>query len=656
MFNRVLIANRGEIACRIIRAAKSLGIITVAIYSDADRYAKHVKLADQAFYLGASDVLVSYLNQEKIIAIAKRANAQAIHPGYGLLSENAEFAKACETAGLCFIGPRSQTIADLADKAKAKVLAASLSIPVLESLEVPEMIDDAWINALDLRTSWMIKACSGGGGKGMRLIDKNSKNIKTTLELAKKEAQHYFNHDAIILERYIPTARHIEVQILADHYGKVVHLFDRDCSLQRRYQKVIEIAPACGIDQSVKEAMYLAAIRLAQSVNYVNAGTVEFLLDEDNHFYFLEMNTRIQVEHCVTEMIMHQDIVQRQFEIAAGLPIIEDQSDFQIDGVAIEVRLCAEMPEKNFMPSVGLFKQLRWPDLPYVRIDSGYEKGDVITPYYDSLFAKMIVHGKDRNEAVRRLQEAMNTLVIEGIETNQDWILNIIYEDIFLTGRLFTHFLDQYHPEKKNSFPSWVAPALIRLSQRFSFSTEQEHNPWYHNTRLSNATDSSQVIFYLEQSKKIAFRIVEKSEKNFEISHDLKTLGNLMIHSWGVDEISFLWDGQIIKAYIATRKHSLSIRIQDAVFYYHAYPMNDSAVNETHSGELCAQLPGSVVKVLVRKGDPVQKGDRLLVMEAMKMEHALLAPFSGVVEKIETKEGERVFLGQLLVILKSTST
>jgi 3-methylcrotonyl-CoA carboxylase alpha subunit len=656
MFSRVLIANRGEIACRIIRAAKSLKIETVVIYSEADRYAQYVKLADQAFYLGASDVLVSYLNQEKIIAIAKQANVQAIHPGYGLLSENAEFAKACERAGLCFIGPRSQTIADLADKASAKVLAASLSIPVLESLEVPEMTDDAWVNALDRQATWIVKACAGGGGKGMRLIEKNAKDIKTTLQLAKKEAQHYFNHDAIILERYIPTARHIEVQILADQYGKVVHLFDRDCSLQRRYQKVIEIAPALGIDQNVKEAMYAAAIRLAQSVNYVNAGTVEFLLDEDNQFYFLEMNTRIQVEHCVTEMITHQDIVQRQFEIAAGLPIIEDQSDFTIDGVAIEVRLCAEMPEKNFMPSVGLIKHLRWPSQPFVRIDSGYEQGDCLTPYYDSLLAKVIVHGKDHGQAIRHLQEAMNTLVIDGIQTNQDWILSIIHEDIFLTGRLFTHFLDQYRPEKKNIFPSWVAPALIRLSQRFSFSAEQEHNPWYHHTRLSNATDSFHVIFYLEQGKKIAYRIVEKSEKIFEISDDLKTLGNIMIHSWGVDQISFLWDGQIIKAYVAARKHSLSIRIQDALFYYHAYPMNVSTVNETHSGELCAQLPGSVVKVLVRIGDPVQKGDRLLVMEAMKMEHALLAPFSGVVEKIETTEGARVSLGQVLLALKFAST
>ncbi len=651
MFKRVLIANRGEIACRIISAAKALGIETVAVYSEADRYAKHVKLADMSFSLGESDVLASYLNSEKIISIAQLAQVQAIHPGYGLLSENADFAKACEKNHIIFIGPHSETIAQLADKAKAKKLAASLSIPVIESVDVPEKITDEWICKLDTQARWIIKACAGGGGKGMRLIDKNTQDIQTTLDLAKKEALHYFNHDAIILERYIQPTRHIEVQLLADHQGKVIHLFDRDCSMQRRYQKVIEIAPALNIDPFVKEAMYSAAMSLAKAVGYVNAGTVEFLLDEDQHFYFLEMNTRLQVEHGVTENITHQDIVQKQFQIAAGLPILEEQSDFKIDGVAIEVRLCAEIPENNFMPSAGTITELQWPKYPFMRIDSGYEKGDVITPYYDSMIAKMIVHGKDYQEAVSHLQMGIHALHIRGIQTNQDWISKIIHETFFLKHNLVTNALDQYHPDKQTDFSAWVAPALLMLSQRFSFSNEQKNNPWYRRAQVTNRNQCFRGIIYSEQNKPIALRILEKSEKHFEVSCESETLGVLCIDLQSPSSLSFHWNNQMIKAFVHIHQNHASVRLQGSIFRFKLYPSDEKNECEYHSGELHAQLPGSVVKVLVCEGNRVQKGDRLLVMEAMKMEHAVFAPFNGVIKKIKTEEGARVCLGQELMIM-----
>ena len=659
MFEKVLIANRGEIACRIIRAAKSLGIKTVAVYSDADRYAEHVKFADEAFCLGASDVHSSYLNNKKIIAIAHESKVQAIHPGYGFLSENPDFARSCEMEGFCFIGPSSQTIAKLADKAHAKALAASLLIPVIQSIEVPKIITDAWVNALDLQATWIIKACAGGGGKGMRLIEKNDKDIQITLELAKKESKKYFNDDAIFLERYIKPARHIEVQILADQYGKVLHLFDRDCSLQRRFQKVIEEAPAPDLNQDVRENMYKAAILLAQSVGYVNAGTVEFLLDDNQNFYFLEMNTRLQVEHCVTEMITHQDIVQKQFQIAAGLPIVEEQSDFKIDGVAIEVRLCAEMPEKNFMPSVGLIKNLKWPNQPSIRIDSGYEKGSLVTPYYDSMLAKIIAHGKNREDAVHRLQDAMNSLTIEGIQTNQDWILNIIHEEVFSTDRLSTHFLDQYQASQKNDFPRWLAPALMMIYQRFTISTEQKNNPWYQNAGISNATRPVfGAIDLLNNDAKspISLRIIEKDGMVFEVFHHLEMLGVVPVDVVSLNCLSFFWNNHSIKAYLNDGRHHLSVRMLGDAFYFKTYLIQDKSYaaksEEHHFGELHAKLPGSVVKVMIQEGAQVQKGDRLLVIEAMKMEHAMLAPFNGVVQKIFVEEGDLVSLRQLLVVLK----
>jgi 3-methylcrotonyl-CoA carboxylase alpha subunit len=647
MFDKVLIANRGEIACRIIRAAKSLGVQTVAVYSDADSHAMHVTMADDTYYIGPSDVSVSYLNQDKIIAIAKESGAEAIHPGYGLLSENAYFAKDCEEAGLIFIGPRSETIATLADKAQAKALAQSLNIPVIDSIEVPNDVTDEWVNQLELQGTYIIKACAGGGGKGMRLIEPGAKDIKITIELAKKEAKNYFDNDAIILERYVKPARHIEVQILADQHGKVIHLFDRDCSLQRRYQKVIEEAPAPDIQPEVRQAMYQAAISLAQSVNYVNAGTVEFLLDANQNFYFLEMNTRVQVEHCVTEVITHQDIVQRQFEIAAGVPIEEKQSDFKIDGSAIEVRLCAEMPEKNFMPSIGFIKKIKWPDRDDIRVDAGYQQGDVLTPYYDSMLAKIIVHGKGRREAVKHLKDAMNALYIDGIQTNRDWVSKIIHEDAFLNDPLPTHYLDQYASTNMSVFPHWLPLALMAIYQARYVPTELANNPWYQ----SSVSNQSKTIIAYQDNQPLAFSIQEKNPQAFVVLEQKQQCGKLRLDVVEKNKVLFEYDNIAYQANVFESADHYIIRLLGGCFHYEKYPQCEETSAEHCSGELTAPLPGSVVKVMFQQGDQVTKGDRLVVMEAMKMEHAVTAPFDGVIEKMHVAEGDRVSLGELLVVV-----
>jgi len=639
MFNKVLIANRGEIACRIIKAAKELGIETVAIYSHADKHALHVRQANQAFYVGESVVADSYLNQQKIIQIAKENNVEAIHPGYGLLAENADFAQACENASLVFIGPKSATIAKLADKAEAKDLAQSLSISVIDSIAVPANITDQWIDSLDLEHTYIIKACAGGGGKGMRLIDHNTQDIKTTIELAKQEARNYFANDAIILEQYIKPARHIEVQILADQQGNIIHLFDRDCSLQRRYQKIIEEAPAPNIDLHVREQMYAAAIKLSKSVNYSNAGTVEFLLDEHQNFYFLEMNTRVQVEHCVTEMITHQDIVKRQFEIAAGLPIKESQADIKIDGAAIEVRLCAEMPEKNFMPSVGLIKKLQWPQQYNVRVDTGYHTGDKLTPFYDSLLAKIIVHNKDRASVIADLQKAMNTLYIEGVETNQHWLANIIHEQVFLDKQLATHYLDQYVPSDPVALPKWLAPALVAIYQAQYIPN---NNAWY------KTKDKHTFIYYEEQHKK-KIHIIGNNTNNFAVYDKKTSLGDVKLAHIEKNNISVIFNQLELNAVIIESESNYHIRIQNDFVVLSKYPAHSLDDYSEHSGELMAPLPGSIVKLLVKQGDQVNKGDKLIIMEAMKMEHVIKAPIAGEINYIIASDEANVSLGALLV-------
>jgi acetyl/propionyl-CoA carboxylase alpha subunit len=647
--HKVLIANRGEIACRIGEAAKGLGIETVAVYSDADRHAKHVRCADEAFWLGPSDVNASYLNQTKLIELALQNQCDAIHPGYGLLSEKADFAKACEEAGLNFIGPKSDTIAQLGDKAKAKALAQSLNIPVSESVPVPDVITAQWCEAMQSKgRTWLIKACCGGGGRGMRRVTPED-DLLAMLNAARREAKNYFDDDSLLLERLIEPARHIEVQIIADKHGNVRHLFDRDCSVQRRYQKVIEEAPALGIDPQVRQAMFDAAIKLAEAVHYQNVGTVEFLVDTKQQFYFLEMNTRVQVEHPVTELICQQDIVQWQFKIADGAALDRSQSAWNADGVAIEVRLCAEQPAKNFMPSVGRIQAISWPDVPYARIDSGFDQGDVISPYYDSMLAKIIVWGEDRRQAIAYLQQALNQTWIEGIDTNRDWLVQMAYDPIFQQGQVNTDYL-KANPKPVEAPSNALICALTAVYACMQKQSHKDKRNWFARGHWRQGLQPITYERWLDdQCYKLSLE--QQEQDGFIVSCDGKLLRFSNCEA-APNALACVINGDIYQAYFNDDKQTIDVHCATYASTVFKYPNKAASQDQVHDQAIRAPLPGVVVNILVQEGDQVKAGQTLMVMEAMKMEHPIKALCDGQLVSISAQMNDRVPLNAVLAIVQ----
>lgn len=443
MFKKILIANRGEIAVRVIRACRELGIATVAVYSEADRDSLHVKMADEAYCIGPAPSSKSYLNKANIIAAAEVSGADAIHPGYGFLAENANFAQICRDCGITFIGPPPEAIEKMGDKAVARETMIKAGVPVVPGTEgAVEDIDEARRIAEEIGYPVMIKAAAGGGGKGMRIAH-NSHDLEKALQTARAEAEAAFGNPAVYLEKYVEEPRHIEFQILADHYGNVIYLGERDCSLQRRNQKLVEEAPSTALTPELRRKMGEMAVRAAQAVGYTNAGTVEFLLDKHNNFYFIEMNTRIQVEHPVTEMVTGIDLVKEQIRIAAGEPLAWRQEDITINGWSIECRINAEDPARNFMPCPGKIEIYHPPGGPGVRVDSAAYQGYVIPPYYDSMVGKLIVWGRNRDEAIARMERALREFVIEGVKTTIPFHLRIMENAFFRRGEVYTNFIQR---------------------------------------------------------------------------------------------------------------------------------------------------------------------------------------------------------------------
>ncbi|MDN5294121.1 MAG: acetyl-CoA carboxylase, biotin carboxylase subunit [Eubacteriales bacterium] len=443
MFKKILIANRGEIAVRVIRACRELGIATVAIYSEADRDSLHVKMADEAYCIGPAPSSKSYLNKANIIAAAEVSGADAIHPGYGFLAENANFAQICRDCGITFIGPPPEAIKKMGDKAVARETMMKAGVPVVPGTEgAVEDIDEARRIAEEIGYPVMIKAAAGGGGKGMRIAH-NPHDLEKALQTAKAEAEAAFGNPAVYLEKYVEEPRHIEFQILADHYGNIIYLGERDCSLQRRNQKLVEEAPSPALTPELRRKMGEMAVRAAQAVGYTNAGTVEFLLDKHNNFYFIEMNTRIQVEHPVTEMVTGIDLVKEQIRIAAGEPLAWRQEDITINGWSIECRINAEDPARNFMPCPGKIEVYHPPGGPGVRVDSAAYQGYVIPPYYDSMVGKLIVWGRNRDEAIARMERALREFVIEGVKTTIPFHLRIMENAFFRRGEVYTNFIQR---------------------------------------------------------------------------------------------------------------------------------------------------------------------------------------------------------------------
>jgi 3-methylcrotonyl-CoA carboxylase alpha subunit len=610
----LLIANRGEIACRVIRTARKLGIRTVAVYSDADAKALHVRMADEAVHIGRSPARESYLVGEKIIAAAKETGAEAIHPGYGFLSENAEFAQAVIDAGLIWVGPKPDSIRAMGLKDAAKTLMAQAGVPVTPGYLGGDQSSERLKREADaIGYPVLIKAVAGGGGKGMRKVDAASQ-FEDALDSCKREAASSFGNDVVLLEKWIESPRHIEVQVFGDSHGNVVHLFERDCSLQRRHQKVIEEAPAPGMDEATRAAVCGAAVRAAQAVNYEGAGTVEFIADASeglraDRIWFMEMNTRLQVEHPVTEEITGQDLVEWQLRVASGEPLPLRQDQLSISGHAIEARLYAEDPAKGFLPSVGNLEHF---DLGEDgRIETGVDEGDAISAFYDPMVAKLVAHADTREEAIAELAAVLDEAEVWPVKTNAGFLFNALLHQDFGTGSIDTGFiernLDDLVPAPEPDDAIWRGAAVVALA----LDEDEEPLAEVAGFRL-NAPPRTSIAL----GRNGEFRTVSAAEEFAAVSGFTDE-----------ERVVVFYEGQAYEFALASR---------------------GSVAAGAASGAIVAPMPGRVTAVEVAAGEQVAKGQRLLTLEAMKMEHSLLAPFDGTVAELAAEAQAQVTEGQLL--------
>ena len=669
MFKKILIANRGEIACRVAATAKCLGVKTVAVYSDADASAKHVAVCDEAVHIGGSAPKDSYLRWERIIDAAKATGAQAIHPGYGFLSENEDFAQACADAGLVFIGPPASAINAMGLKAESKRLMEQAQVPLVPGYHGADQ-DPALLQREADRIGYpvLIKASAGGGGKGMRAVDK-SEDFAAALESCKREAINSFGDDAVLVEKYVQRPRHIEIQVFGDTHGNCVYLFERDCSVQRRHQKVLEEAPAPGMTPELRARMGEAAVAAARAVNYVGAGTVEFIVEqpggydapEQMKFYFMEMNTRLQVEHPVTEAITGLDLVEWQLRVASGEPLPLKQEDLRITGHAIEARICAENPDNNFLPATGALNVYVLPECVTfergaVRVDSGVRQGDAISPFYDSMVAKLIVHGDTREQALARLDEALAQTHIVGLATNVQFLRRVARTDSFAQSKLDTALIPReqavlFHQEPVGlplAAAAAVAQTLLNerasegvdpFSRRDGFHT---HGVVQRRFEFEFGDEHAKALLTYERGGSLHLAVGEG---------DAAVAGPLVFNAVA----------QGIELQFAGQRTRAAVYAQGEVDHVFT-PLGATQITAidllAHSGEtaaeggrLTAPMPGKVVSFAVKAGDAVTKGQPLAVMEAMKMEHTIAAPADGVVQELLYAPGDQVTEGAELLKL-----
>ena len=668
MFDKILIANRGEIACRVAATARRLGIRTVAVYSDVDAQSLHVAVCDEAIRIGAAAPRASYLNGAAILDAAKRAGAQAIHPGYGFLSENETFAADCARAGVVFIGPPPAAIAAMGSKSAAKTIMARAGVPV-----VPGYHDDDQDPALLAREAArigfpvLIKATAGGGGKGMK-VAASAAEFAGALASAQREAKASFGDDRMLVERYLRAPRHIEIQVFADTHGNVVHLFERDCSVQRRHQKVLEEAPAPGMDAERRRAMGDAATAAAKAIGYVGAGTVEFIAEQDGTFYFMEMNTRLQVEHPVTEMITGLDLVEWQLRVAAGEPLPAAQSALAIHGHAIEARIYAEDPDRGFLPSIGRISHWRMPVAGNgVRVDTGFREGDDVSPFYDPLLAKVIAWGEDRVRARAALLRALDQCEVTGVTTNVAFLERVVAHHAFASGRLDTGLIDTHRdallaPASAAPDRAWIAAALseyqaIECAARASSAGAADpYSPWHAADAWWNGTATHRIAITLaDASGQRTVSVKPNDDGSVTLGGDVEARtvradtrdGRLFVAAQrgGAPDVeasfaaSVVRDGNVLHVFSPAARARLS-RVD---------PLAHADDEAGHPGHLAAPMSGTVVAVMVKPGDSVEKGAPLVVLEAMKMEHTIAAPAAGVVVAVNYGVGDRVAEGADLV-------
>ena len=662
MFGKILIANRGEIACRIIRTAHRLGITAVAVYSQADRGALHVELADEAWPVGPPPARDSYLNIEAILGAARLSGAEAIHPGYGFLSENADFAEACGAAGLAFIGPPASAIRSMGSKAEAKELMQRHGVPLVpgyhgDDQDPTRLLDEAKRVGFPV----LIKASAGGGGRGMRVVG-GAAEFAAALAGARREAAAAFGDDRVLIEKYLEQPRHIEVQIFADKYGSTVHLFERDCSIQRRHQKVLEEAPAPGLDAAQRSVITEAAVAAARAVGYVGAGTVEFIA-EAGAFYFIEMNTRLQVEHPVTEAVTGLDLVEWQIRVAAGEPLPMSQHDLVLHGHAVEARLYAEEPERGFLPQTGTLRGLRFPPSELARVDTGVRQGDTVTPFYDPMIAKIVAFGEDRAAAVRQLQRALAATAVFGIGTNLEFLTRVAAHPQFVSGALDTGFVQRHQaalvpPRRPAPDIALAAAALSRLFAREDRAKAaashfgDRFSPWARTDgwRL-NGRGRQELIFRDGTEERVVCARYQAGNWLLQFG-DRTTLAGGECRADAV--LSVLIDG--VRKQFTVMSHGA----ETAVFLDGSSwrlteidPLEARADEDPMAGRLSAPTPGRVAQLMVEPGTRVRRGQPLIIIEAMKMEHTVVAPADGVIEAVRYAPGDLVEEGAELIALAS---
>ncbi len=658
MFAKILIANRGEIACRVIKTARRMGIKTVAVYSDADAGARHVAMADEAVHIGPSAARESYLVAENLIEAARRTGAEAIHPGYGFLSENAGFAEACEKAGIVFIGPPPSAIRAMGSKSEAKKIMEKAKVPLVPGYHGDEQSPDLLAKeAGRIGYPVLIKASAGGGGKGMRVVEAADK-FKEALEGAKREAKASFADDHVLIEKYLTRPRHIEIQVFADSQGNCVYLFERDCSIQRRHQKVIEEAPAPGMTAERRAAMGEAAVAAAQAIGYVGAGTVEFIANQDGTFYFMEMNTRLQVEHPVTEAITGQDLVEWQFNVAAGGTLPLAQRDLRIDGHAVEVRLYAEDPARNFLPSTGKLVHLRLPrEDNHVRVDTGVRQGDTVTPFYDPMIAKVIVHDIDRMSAMRRMAKIMGETEVVGVTTNAALLKALCSHPAFVSGEVDTGFIERHRGDlfAKAGAASDRAFAVATLARVAEWSSSS-NDPWDQKNGFRLLDTGHDEVRWKDGEREVA--VIVRRRRDGSLGLELPG-GSVEARVKRGEEgrLAILLDGDTFTA-SAVRRTLVDGAIEYALFgdgLNHRLRLVDPLDVTQYEGAAASEgsvrspLPGKIIDLRVKPGDTVSKGQPLLVLEAMKMEHTLAAPADGKVKAVRYAVGEQVAEGAELV-------
>lgn len=652
---KILIANRGEIACRIIRTVRSLGLSSVAVYSDADKNALHVSYADHAVHIGPSDVAQSYLDVDRIIGASLESGADAIHPGYGFLSENADFARACESAGITFIGPSADAINVMGDKARAKLLMIKAGVPCVPGYQGEKQDDTSFVeNAEKIGFPLLIKAAAGGGGRGMRFV-KDIEQLSAAITLARSEAQNAFGSDSLILEKAITSSRHVEIQVFADAFGNTIHLGERDCSSQRRYQKVIEEAPCPAMTYDLREKMGNAAVNAAKAVNYVGAGTVEFLLDNDNNFYFLEMNTRLQVEHPVTEEITGLDLVELQIAVANDKPLPLTQKDVQIEGHAIEARLYAEDTKNDFLPATGKVLFWKTPDRANIRVDTGIDTGAEISPFYDPMIAKIVAFGSNRSEALQRLVTGLNNTSICGVKTNREFLISLLEHKIFNAGKTTTSFISENISEvlgeSENLTNEIIAAASLieflirhRVNRKQAITVSNDLLGWTSTISLSSFID-----FQVEGKAYSSEIIVRNSLTHFEVKMNGEAVEIEILHSSN-HELKAKVGKDTVKLFYADSQSSLFVSGKKQSFELIKCDTLSSSNKAANTGGLViAPMHGKLVALFVATGDRVEKGNRVAILEAMKMQHELIAEVNGIVKSVFGEPNAQIALNDLIL-------